>query len=357
MKKRIWMMSCAVALLTAGCTGRQAVRGTLEQQEAEAMPTNVAQALEQATKVSMHSVMYDSVNSISVWGLDKADQTPTEGFGMMVMKGGKKTTLPTIRNTREPLARYDAKTGDLWITSSEMEGTGVQVERLYKVRFRDDSTAYIAAQIAPYDVQQALAPRLSYTTDEQLLTLYADGEQIATIKDQMTDSMGGFDDESAVWIGEQLMFDIGGESPKVIVVPGVKYTTGLVLNYEQMPTLTATLTLADDGTVSAGDIKKLYLPYVGSYVDVENNEPCLDITYRRQDGKYNVDMSLFRMTTFLDDGIGTVSDVGLDYTATDGEGLPIGGRIILQGDTLTVTFNDSQWDRIRNGQKVSFVKQ
>ena len=62
MKKRIWMMSCAVALLTAGCTGRQAVRGTLEQQEAEAMPTNVAQALEQATKVSMHSVMYDSVH-------------------------------------------------------------------------------------------------------------------------------------------------------------------------------------------------------------------------------------------------------------------------------------------------------
>ena len=358
MKKRILMMSCAVALLTAGCTdSRLAVRGTLEGQEAEAVPENVTEALEKATKVSMHSVMYDSVNSISVWGLDQAEQTPTEGFGMMVIKGSKKTTLPTIRNTREPLAHYNEQTGDLWITSSEMEGTGVQVERLYKVRFHDDSTAYIAAQIAPYDVQQALIPRLSYSTNEQLLTLYADGQPLTTVKDRMTDSMGGFDNESAVWIGEQLTFDIGGDSPKVLVVPGVKYTTGLVLNYEQMPTLTATLTLADDGTVSAGDIKKLYLPYVGSYADVENGEPCLDITYRRQDGKYDVEMSLFRMTTFLDDGIGIASDFGLTYTATDGEGQPISGRITLQGDTLTVTFTDSQWKRIRNGQRVSFVKQ
>ena len=68
-------------------------------------------------------------------------------------------------------------------------------------------------------------------------------------------------------------------------------------------------------------------------------------------------MSLFRMTTFLDDGIGIASDFGLTYTATDGEGQPISGRITLQGDTLTVTFTDSQWKRIRNGQRVSFVKQ
>ena len=51
--------------------------------------------------------------------------------------------------------------------------------------------------------------------------------------------MGGFDADDPVWIGEQMSYDISGDSIRVKIVPGIKFTTGLVLHYEEMPTLSA----------------------------------------------------------------------------------------------------------------------
>ena len=67
--------------------------------------------------------------------------------------------------------------------------------------------------------------------------------------------MGGFDSEQPVWIGEQIQYDLSGTTPQLLVTPGIKYTTGLVLTYDDMPTLSASITLTDDGQVNIGKLE------------------------------------------------------------------------------------------------------
>ena len=67
--------------------------------------------------------------------------------------------------------------------------------------------------------------------------------------------MGGFDDEQALWIGEQISYDVRGEEPMVVFVPGVKFTTGLVLHYDYMPELTAPITIDENGKFTIHEIK------------------------------------------------------------------------------------------------------
>ncbi len=136
-----------------------------------------------------------------------------------------------------------------------MSGTGIQVDRLYQIRFGENDIAYIAFSVEPYDLQQQLCQRLGYSIDGENITLWDGVREIATVKNTVTD-MGGFDNEQPVWIGEQIGFDLSGSAPCLLVTPGVKFTTGLVLTYDDMPTLIAPLTIADDGTVSIGDLEK-----------------------------------------------------------------------------------------------------
>ena len=178
-----------------------------------------------------------------------------DGCGVMVKNGSVSTIFPHIRHTREVQSKYNAKTGDLWLTSSAMEGTGVRVEWLYQIRFGDNDIAYIAFSVEPYDLQQQLCQRLGYSIDGEKITLWDGAREIATVTNTVTD-MGGFDNEQPVWIGEQIGFDLSGSAPRLLVTPGVKFTTGLVLTYDDMPTLSAPLSIADDGTVSIGDLEK-----------------------------------------------------------------------------------------------------
>jgi hypothetical protein len=60
-----------------------------------------------------------------------------------------------------------------------------------------------------------------------------------------------------VWIGESLVYQFSGTTPVLALTPGVNFTTGLVLTYDDMPTLTAPLTLNEDGTVSLGELSVL----------------------------------------------------------------------------------------------------
>ncbi len=108
-------------------------------------------------------------------------------------------------------------------------------------------------QVNPYDVQQELVKRLSYTIDGENITLY-DGEKLlATVTNTVKD-MGGFDEEQPLWIGEQVSYDVRGEKPKVVFVPGVKFTTGLVLHYDDMPELTAPITIDENGMFTIHEI-------------------------------------------------------------------------------------------------------
>ena len=249
---------CGLSVLTNSCQKKNAdlrlVAGTLDEAlPADSAPQHVQDAIVKAVKVHPFEIMNDEANSISVSGLGEAETTSTEGYGIMITKGAISTTFPNIRNVRQPVARYDSATGNLWLTSSAMEGSGVRVEWLYQIRFGDNDLAYVAAVLNPFDVQQALCQRLGFNIDGQNITFFDGNRQLGTATNTMTD-MGGFDEEQPLWIGEQLFYDLSGDNVLLQVVPGVKFTTGLVLTYDDMPTLSLPVAIASDGTPTFGEI-------------------------------------------------------------------------------------------------------
>ena len=89
----------------------------------DSIPANVKNAMDNAIKFHSHEIMSDTIANIAVFAIDEIDQTPSEGYGIMVTKGTETTNFLNIRNTRQPQAKYDAKTDDLWLTSSALSDT------------------------------------------------------------------------------------------------------------------------------------------------------------------------------------------------------------------------------------------
>lgn len=250
---------CGTVVGLTSCQDRAAaptpVLGTLEAPlPADSAPAHVLEAMERAVRFHQYEIMSDTANSITVEAIAEADTVATEGYGIVVTRGAASTTLPHLRHTRAPQARYDAETGRLWLAVSAMEGTGVSVERLCLLRFGADDKAYVSAVLDPYAVQQALCQRLTCSINGQQVTFFDDGRRLCTVTNSVTD-MGGFDAEEPVWIGEQLGYDLSGDAPRLLVTPGVKLTTGLVLTYDDMPTLTADVTVDADGQWNVGELK------------------------------------------------------------------------------------------------------
>ena len=248
----------AICLIMAGCTVTSVttmpMAGVLEQpMQPDSIPANVKKAMDNAVKFHSQEIMSDSTNDIAVFSIGEIDQTPSEGFGITVTKGAVTTNFLNIHNSREPQARYNVKTGDLWLTAVAMSGTGVRVEWLYQIRFQDDGKAYIKTEVNPYDVQKKLLRRMGYTIDGEKVTLYDEDRVLSTVTNTVTD-MGGFDEEKPFWIGEQLYYDLSGEEPRVVFVPGVKFTTGLALTYDDMPDLSAPFTVDDKGDCKIDEI-------------------------------------------------------------------------------------------------------
>jgi hypothetical protein len=125
-----------------------------------------------------------------------------------------------------------------------MEGTGTLVERPYLIQFDENNHAAIKASIDPYDMQQELCKRITYSIDGQNITLYADEKPIATVTNQTKD-MGEFYDDP-IWIGEQIEYQVG-KKLTVCFVPGISFVTGKVLIYDDMPTIAADVELTADG--------------------------------------------------------------------------------------------------------------
>lgn len=94
---------------------------------------------------------------------------------------------------------------------------------------------------------------MSYTIDGETISLYDGEKMLATVTNTVKD-MGGFDDEQPLWIGEQLYYDVSSSEPKVIFTPGVKFTTGLVLTYDDMPELSAPITIDENGLFTIHEI-------------------------------------------------------------------------------------------------------
>ena len=260
-----WLMVAAVVALCGMMTGcksdnaQRPVNGTME--EAVALGEAPQAVVDLMKRVNIderyETVMEDKTTSVSVWSLlNCGDTISSEGYGIVVGKGDVKTALPQLRHGRMPRARYDAATGDLWILGSDMEGTGVNVERPYLLRFDDNGYASIVNSIDPYMMQQALCKALTYSINGQEITFYAEGKELAKATNTIED-MGGFMDD-AIYIGEQISYGIEGPatSPLTVhVTPGVNFVVGKVLHYDDMPTISATVTLNEDGSINLSDFK------------------------------------------------------------------------------------------------------
>ena len=262
-RKNFWMIAaivfiCGMSVLTSSCTGSKTMKnvsGVLEEPVVNKIPKQVEEGYVKTIKVHPFDIMNDTVNHINVCGIGELDGgLSTEGFGIMVTKNATSTTFTDIRNTRQPRAFYDASTSDLWLTSCVMEGTGINVEQLYKLHFGSNDIAQVVATIEPYQMQQKILEHLKYAVDGEQITFFADETEIASATNTVKD-MGGFDDEKPIWIGEQISYNVDNGNLRVCFVPGVKFTTGLVLTYDDMPTLSASIKMAEDGSFTLSDFK------------------------------------------------------------------------------------------------------
>lgn len=250
------LFSLALCLAIAACQETVDIKPVLGTMDGPlSTPTELDAYILPQSEVQMspdHAIMKDTMNAVSVWRIGDWKGETAEEYGIVVVKNGLPTVLPNIRNTRQPNAFYDSATGDLWLSASAMEGTGVHVEQLLLIRFAEDS-AFVAATADPYDLQELCCQQMTYSTSGEQVTFYLEQEPVTTVKNSVTD-MGGFDDE-AIWIGEQLSFDFNGEQPRVCITPGLKFVTGLVLTYDDMPTFTADVVFSEAGELTINDLQ------------------------------------------------------------------------------------------------------
>jgi len=88
--------------------------------------------------------------------------------------------------------------------------------------------------------------------------------------------------------------------------------------------------------------------YAGTY---SNGEDTLVITY--YDGEYTVDLDIFRLAS-MTNGIGMVTEKGLEFQLFDPNGNPLRGVIEFDEGIVDVTFTDTTWTYFENGQTISF---
>ena len=253
MKKNLISLIAILLALgsVTGCTnsGPKPVKGTLEQKfDADNLPKGVSVAMMKTEKTPgderFERIMEDKDNGISVWGLMKCnDSISSQGYGITVVNDGVETDFKEIRHGNQPKARYIKPR--LWFVGTAMEGTGVHTEQPYLMLFDKDKHAHVVATIDPYDMQQELCKRITYSVEGKNVTLYADGKSLTTVT-STTGDMGEFFDDP-VWIGEQFTYYIVGNKLAIIFTPGLCFNTGKVLIYDDMPNIAAIVELNEDG--------------------------------------------------------------------------------------------------------------
>lgn len=81
--------------------------------------------------------------------------------------------------------------------------------------------------------------------------------------------------------------------------------------------------------------------YEGEYSDYDVNEPALEIK-KNNDETYQIQVKIIRLF-YLDDGVGTLTEKGLEFEATGPNGNKVNGVIKLEDDIATVTFLSQEW--------------
>lgn len=252
-------LAILVAVVAVSCKDKKPetkpVKGVIEEAVREgAAPEIVNVTLDRhVIDQNFELILNDTVNNVHVWSLVSCDTaTSSEGFGIVVAKDGRATILANVRHGNTPEARYNETTGELWLTGVSIEGTGTHVERFYKIGFNGDGPAQIVATIDPYEMQQALIKELKYAIKGDVITLYNGETELVKVTNTVKD-MGDFY-EDAVWLGEQITYNINNNELFVLAQPGVSFVTGKVLHYDDMPAITAQVTLHDDGSFTLSNI-------------------------------------------------------------------------------------------------------
>lgn len=256
----ICVLLTVIAAVSVSCKGKKAemkpIKGVLEEPVKEGAASEMVNATldRHVLDSNFENLLLDTVNKVAVWSLVRCDSvTSSDGFGIVVAKESRATIFANICHGNNPTARYDAVANCLWLTGVSMEGTGVHVERLYQIKFPENGPANIAASLDPFEMQQALCGKLNYSVDGEKITLYFGENEPFTVTNTVKD-MGGFFDD-ALWLGEQLSYDISGDNIYVHATPGVSFVTGKVLHYDDMPTLSAQVLVNDGGNFTLSELK------------------------------------------------------------------------------------------------------
>lgn len=257
--KRVLLLYFAV-LMAVACNSNKVeilpAHGTLDgpvTEENAPLKVHDAMTLDHADRYE--NILEDRDQDISVWSLYMCDpDLSSEGYGIQVVRDKKVSCFPDIYHGNNPSAKYDESTGSLWLFCGVMEGTGIHVERPYLIRFDDDAFAQVIAALDPYEVQEVLLKRLGYSIKKNKITFYDNGQPLCTVINTIEDS-GDSDSEQLVWIGEQMSYDLYDDGLYLTFVPGVRFTAGPVLLYDDMPEFSARITLSDDGTFIIGKIE------------------------------------------------------------------------------------------------------
>lgn len=257
------LLCSAVAV---SCKGKKTevkpVKGVLEEPVREGTaPEKVLATLDRhVLDQNFEMILNDTVNNVHVWSLVRCDSTTSsEGFGIVVAKDGRATIFADIRHGRYAEAHFNKASGTLWFTGISIEGTGTQVERFYQIGFRDDGPHYVVATIDPYEMQQALIKELKYSIKGNVITLFNGEKELAKVTNTVKD-MGDFYDD-AVWLGEQIQYNINHDELYVLAQPGVSFVTGKVLHYDDMPAITARVNLNSDGSFTLSNINATQSSY------------------------------------------------------------------------------------------------
>lgn len=94
--------------------------------------------------------------------------------------------------------------------------------------------------------------------------------------------------------------------------------------------------------------------YEGEYSDYDVNEPSLEIK-KNNDETYQIQIKIY-MLFYLDDGVGKVTEKGLEFETTGPNGNKVNGVIRLEEDIATVTFFSQEWIDFAGLSKYKFYK-
>ena len=259
--RSFFQLSIALMVLVAtACNNKKAdilpVRGTLDGPVTEERaPQKVQLAMKLPYADRYENILEDKGNGVSVWSLVWCNpDISSEGYGIHIVKNGITTFFPDIYHGKNPRAEYDARTDQLWLFCGVMEGTGIHVERSYIFRFDDKGTSIIDLRIDPFTVQKALCNRLSVSIKDKEISILDNGETVCTATNSITD-MGQLDEDNPVWIGEQLSYYSQDGELFVRFVPGLRFAKGTTLFYDDMPELSASVSLSANGSLIIGPIK------------------------------------------------------------------------------------------------------